>query len=265
MVKVASWNVNSVKARLPNLLRWLDEATPDVVLLQEIKCLEEAFPQNEIEDKGYNLAIRGQKTYNGVAILSKMPISVEETDLPGNPHDEQARYIEAFTGDTTYASIYLPNGNPTDSPKYPYKLEFMERLYDHIKGLLSNNESFVFGGDYNVIPEDRDCYDPEKWIGDALFLPETHAAWRKILYLGLTDAFRAIDNSNGKYTFWDYQGGAWNKDNGIRIDHLLLSPHAVDRLQSVGIDKNTRGWERPSDHTPIWCELENTETANNFC
>lgn len=255
MVKIATWNVNSVKARLPLLLRWLDEFSPDVVLLQELKCVEEAFPKMEVEDKGYNVAVKGQKTYNGVAILSKSPIDVELTELPGDAGDEQARYIEAFTGDIRVASIYLPNGNPVETEKYPYKLGFMERLYEHAKKLLATEEAFVLAGDFNVIPEDRDCYDPEGWQGDALFRPETHAAWRKIIYLGLTDAYRALVQEEGRYSYWDYQAGAWNKDNGIRIDHLLLSPQAADRLSDVGIDKTPRGWERPSDHTPAWCEL----------
>ena len=256
MVKIATWNVNSVNARLPLLLRWMDQFSPDVVLLQELKCVEEAFPRIEVEDKGYNIAVKGQKTYNGVAILSKAPIDVDLTLLPGDPQDIQARYIEAFTFDVRVASIYLPNGNPVDTDKYPYKLSFMERLYDHVRTLLTQEEAFVLGGDYNVIPENRDCYDPKYWEGDALFRPETHAVWRKIIYLGLTDAFRAMNQEEGRYSYWDYQGGAWNKDNGIRIDHLLLSPQAADRLIDVGIDTTPRGWERPSDHTPVWCEVE---------
>jgi exodeoxyribonuclease-3 len=255
MTKIATWNVNSVKARLPLLLRWLDEFDPDVVLLQELKCVDEAFPREEVEDKGYNVAVKGQKTYNGVAILSKSPIDVELTELPGDKSDEQARYLEAFTGDIRVASIYLPNGNPVDTEKYPYKLGFMERLYKRTQELLALEEAFVLGGDYNVIPHDRDCYDPKAWEGDALFRPETHAAFRKIMHLGLTDAFRAFNQEGERYSYWDYQGGAWNKDNGILIDHLLLSPQAADRLEDVGIDKTPRGWERPSDHTPVWCEL----------
>jgi exodeoxyribonuclease-3 len=255
MTKIATWNVNSVKARLPLLLRWLDEFDSDVVLLQELKCVDEAFPREEVEDKGYNVAVKGQKTYNGVAILSKSPIDVELTELPGDKSDEQARYLEAFTGDIRVASIYLPNGNPVDTEKYSYKLGFMERLYKRTQELLALEEAFVLGGDYNVIPQDRDCYDPKAWEGDALFRPETHAAFRKIVHLGLTDAFRAFNQEGGRYSYWDYQGGAWNKDNGILIDHLLLSPQAADRLEDVGIDKTPRGWERPSDHTPVWCEL----------
>ena len=256
MVKIATWNVNSIKARLPLLLRWLSEYSPDILLLQELKCVEEAFPRIDVEDVGYNVTVNGQKAYNGVAILSKSPIDLELAELPGDPGDTQARYIEAFTGDIRVASIYLPNGNPVDTEKYPYKLSFMERLYDHVKSLLNHEETFVLGGDYNVIPEERDCYDPNSWEGDALFRPETHAVWRKIIYLGLTDAFRALNQEEGRFSYWDYQGGAWNKDNGILIDHLLLSPQAADRLVASGIDKTPRGWERPSDHTPVWCELE---------
>jgi len=256
MIKIATWNVNSVKARLPLLLRWLEEFSPDILLLQELKCIEEAFPRDEIEDKGYNIAVKGQKTYNGVAILSKSPIEIELTELPGDREDPQARYIEAFTLNVRVASIYVPNGNPVETDKFPYKISFMERLHNHVKSLLSHEEAFVLGGDYNVIPEGRDCYAPGNWEGDALYRPETHAEWRKIIYLGLTDAFRAKNQEEGHYSYWDYQGGAWNKDNGIRIDHLLLSPHAADLLNDVGIDKSPRGWERPSDHTPVWCELE---------
>ena len=186
MVKVATWNVNSIKARLPNLLRWLDEFSPNIVLLQELKCTTEAFPYSEIEDKGYNTAVVGQKTYNGVAILSKSPIDIELTELPGNKKDTQARYIEGFTNGITVAAIYLPNGNPVDTDKYPYKLEFLERLHDRAKELLATGEPFLLGGDYNVIPEDEDAYEPENWRNDALFCYQTRAAWRKIIFLGLT-------------------------------------------------------------------------------
>ena len=256
MVKIATWNVNSVKARLPVLIRWLKEFSPDIVLLQELKCITEAFPTLEIEDEGYNVAATGQKTYNGVAILSKSPIDIEITQLPGNDNDIQARYIEGFTQGVTVASIYLPNGNPVDTEKYPYKLEFMERLYQRAKQLMENEELFVLGGDYNVIPEDIDAYDPKVWETDALFKAETKSAWRKIIYLGLTDALRVDNNGGGLYSYWDYRAGAWNKDQGIRIDHLLLSPNAADVLLNSGVDRTPRGWEKPSDHTPVWCELD---------
>ena len=256
LVKIATWNVNSVKARLPVLVRWLKEFSPDIVLLQELKCITEAFPTLEIEDEGYNVAVAGQKTYNGVAILSKSPIDIEIIQLPGNDNDIQARYIEGFTQGVTVASIYLPNGNPVDTEKYPYKLEFMERLYQRAKQLMENEELFVLGGDYNVIPEDIDAYDPKVWETDALFKAETKSAWRKIIYLGLTDALRVDNNGGGLYSYWDYRAGAWNKDQGIRIDHLLLSPNAADVLLNSGVDRTPRGWEKPSDHTPVWCELD---------
>ena len=256
MVKIATWNVNSVRSRLPILLDWLGEAAPDVVLLQETKCTDDQFPRLEIEDKGYNIATAGQKTYNGVAILSKTPIEVDLAALPGDPEDDQARYIEAFTGGVRVASIYLPNGNPTDGPKYPYKLAWMERLYVHCQTLLAGEDAFALGGDYNVAPDDGDLYDPEGWRDDALCRPETRAAWRKIIYLGLTDALRATSPEVGRYTYWDYRAGAWSKDHGLRIDHFLLSPQAADRLVDTGIDRGPRGREKTSDHTPVWCVLQ---------
>ena len=256
MVKIATWNVNSVRSRLPILLDWLGEAAPDVVLLQETKCTDDQFPRLEIEDKGYNIATAGQKSYNGVAILSKSPIEVDLTALPGDPEDDQARYIEAFTGGVRVASVYLPNGNPTDGPKYPYKLAWMERLYAHVQTLLAGEDAFALGGDYNVAPDDGDLYDPDGWRDDALCRPETRAAWRKIMYLGLTDALRATSPEVGRYTYWDYRAGAWSKDHGLRIDHFLLSPQAADRLVDTGIDRGPRGREKTSDHTPVWCELE---------
>jgi exodeoxyribonuclease III len=258
MVKIATWNVNSVRSRLPILLDWLGEAAPDVVLLQETKCTDDQFPRLEIEDKGYNIETAGQKSYNGVAILSKSPIEVDLRALPGDPEDEQARYIEAFTGGVRVASIYLPNGNPTDGPKYPYKLAWMERLYAHVQTLLADEDAFALGGDYNVTPDDGDLYDPEGWRDDALCRPETRAAWRKIMYLGLTDALRATSPEVGRYTYWDYRAGAWSKDHGLRIDHFLLSPQAADRLVDTGIDRGPRGREKTSDHTPVWCQLEDT-------
>ena len=258
MIRVATWNVNSVRQRIEHLVRWLGELKPDVVLLQEIKSMEETFPRQAIEDAGYNVEISGQKTFNGVAILSKHPIDVELSALPGDKSDEQARYLEAFTGGVRVASIYLPNGNPvSDDAKYKYKLKWLARLEKHVRELLSHEEAFVLGGDYNVIPNDEDVYEPDKWRDDALFKLETRAAFRKILYLGLTDAYRALHKEQGRYTYWDYRSGAWNRDLGLRIDHLLLSPQAADRLVECEIDKTPRGWDHASDHTPIWCGLEN--------
>jgi len=256
MVKIATWNVNSIKPRLPHLLRWLGDFQPDVVLLQETKVVDDAFPEMEVGDAGYNVAVHGQKTYNGVAVLSKRPIEVEQVGLPGDPSDEQARYLEVVTGDVRVASIYLPNGNPTDSEKFPYKLAWMDRLYEHARGLLAHEEAIVLGGDYNVAPEDGDVFDPEGWADDALCRPESRAALRKTCFLGYTDAYRALNAELGRYSWWDYRAGAWNRDQGVRIDHLLLSPQAADRLAAADIDRTPRGWEKPSDHTPVWCELE---------
>jgi len=258
-MKIASWNVNSVKARLPLLLDWLKAASPDVVLLQELKCQTDAFPTLEVEEAGYNVAVFGQKTYNGVAILSKTPLEDITTGLPGDPSDEQARYIEAVTqlgdGIVRVASIYLPNGNPVDTEKFPYKLGWMDRLIDHGRGLLALEEPLVLGGDYNIIPDDRDAHNPEAWEGDALGRPESRQRFRSLVNLGLTDAIRAFSDAPGEFTYWDYQRGAWQHNHGLRIDHLLLSPQAADKLTASGVDRTPRGWERPSDHTPVWCEI----------
>ncbi len=254
-VKIVTWNVNSIKARLPNVLEYLKTAAPDVVLLQEIKCVSEAFPALEIEDLGYNLAVHGQKTYNGVAILSKRPIEDVMQGLPGDDEDEQARYLEATVSGIRVASIYLPNGNPVDSPKFAYKLAWMRRLKARAEALLADEECFVLGGDYNVCPTDADCYDPEAFAGDALCRPESRALYREIVNLGLTEAYRALHPAAVAYSFWDYQRGAWQKDHGLRIDHFLLSPQAADRLETCDIDRAPRGRQKASDHTPVWCEL----------
>ncbi len=258
-MKIASWNVNSVKARLPLLLDWLKAFSPDVVLLQELKCQSQAFPMLEVESAGYNVAVFGQKTYNGVAILSKTPLEDVTMGLPGDESDEQARYIEAVTnlgdGVLRVASIYLPNGNPVDTEKFPYKLAWMDRLTDHARNLLALEEPLVLGGDYNIIPDDRDAHNPEAWGDDALGRPESRQRFRTLVNLGLTDAIRAFCDAPGEYTYWDYQRGAWQHNHGLRIDHLLLSPQAADRLTASGVDRTPRGWERPSDHTPVWCEI----------
>jgi exodeoxyribonuclease III len=257
-LRIATCNVNSVRQRLPHLLAYLKEVGPDVLCLQEIKCLDEAFPRLEIGDLGYNVETHGQKTFNGVAILSKRPFEVAR-GLPGDENDSQSRYIEAVVptdgGVVRVASIYLPNGNPPASEKYPYKLGFMERLIQHARKLIEYEEPLVLAGDFNVIPEPRDAARPEDWVNDALFLPQTRSRFRELMALGLTDALRSTTDAGGLYTFWDYQAGAWQKNNGIRIDHLLLSPQAADRLQAVAIDKAMRGRDKASDHTPIRVEL----------
>ena len=256
MVKIATWNVNSIRARLPNVLAWLKEAGPDVLLLQELKTVADTFPRLEIEAAGYHAAVVGQKAYNGVAIVSREAIEDPVTRLPGEPEDEQARYLEASTCGLRVASIYLPNGNPVEGEKYPYKLRWMARLRDHVAGLLAGERALILGGDYNVIPAPEDVYDPAGWAGDALYKLETRQAFRALVNLGLTDAFRALHGEPGAYTYWDYQGVAWSADRGLRIDHLLLSPQAADRLSACAIDRKPRGREKASDHTPIWCELE---------
>ena len=258
-MRIATWNVNSLRQRLGHLETWLRQAEPDVVCLQEIKCVDEAFPTAEIEAMGYNVAVHGQKTFNGVAILSKRPFDDVTRGLPGDPEDVQARYIEAVipSGDgvVRVASIYLPNGNPVGTEKYSYKLAWMDRLAAHARTLLALEEPLILAGDYNVIPAARDVHDPELWAGDALFLPQTRARFQVLLNLGLVDALRACTDADGLYSFWDYQAGAWQKNNGIRIDHLLLSPQAADRLASCTIDTVTRAWEKPSDHVPVRLDL----------
>lgn len=248
---VATWNVNSVRARLPNVEAWLKKNSPDVLLMQELKTTQDAFPFLEFEALGYKAAVAGQKSWNGVAILSKHPIKVERTRLPGDETDEQARYIEATVQGLRLACIYLPNGNPVDSEKYPYKLAWMERLIAHAKSLLREEVPFLLGGDFNVIPEPRDCHDPKVWEDDALFRLETRRKFRALLNLGLTDAFRAFNGKDHQYTFWDYQAAAWQRNAGIRIDHFLASPQAADRLEDCRIDAAPRGEDKASDHTPV--------------
>ena len=255
-MKIASWNVNSIKARLPNLIEYLKDAAPDVLLLQELKLVDEQFPELEIGDVGYNSAVWGQPTYNGVAILSKMPISDVKRGLPGDDDDDHARYIEAETGGIRVASLYLPNGNPIDSPKFSYKLAWMKRLAIHARELLEREEAFVLGGDYNVGPTEADVFSVNAVATDAIFRPESRAAFREIVYLGLTDAFRALHPDEQRaYTYWSYQAGSFRKGQGLRIDHLLLSPQLADRLVGCDIDKKPRAQEKASDHTPIWCEI----------
>ncbi len=260
-MKIASFNVNSINARLPRIIDWFDRARPDVCMLQEIKCVDEKFPASDFEDRGYTVHVHGQKTYNGVALLSKHPVDEPRKGLPGGGVDDHARYIEAFVTPAGAApvrvvGIYAPNGNPAPGPKYDYKLDWLRRLKAHAAELLSYEEALVIAGDYNVIPQAEDVYDPKAWMTDALFLPESRAAFREIVNLGFTDAIRQIHPAKTLYTFWDYQAGAWEKDHGIRIDHLLLSAQAADRLKDAGVDRAERGKERPSDHVPVWVDLK---------
>jgi len=258
-MKIATWNINGVKARIENVVAWLKEASPDIACLQEIKSMTEAFPSSTFEDLGYNVAVHGQKGFNGVALLSKLPFDEVIERLPGDDNDEQARFLEGVvsteTGALRVCCLYLPNGNPVETDKYPYKLAWMQRLKARAEELLRDEEAFVLAGDFNVIPEPEDCYSPEAWIDDALFKPETRRTYRSLINLGLTDAVRACSLRAPLYTFWDYQAGAWPKNNGIRIDHMLLSPQAADRLQSAAIDSHVRAWEKPSDHVPVWIEV----------
>jgi len=255
-VRIATFNVNSVKARLQNVLDWTDEAQPDVLCLQELKCETAAFPEAPFRERGYDCAVVGQKTYNGVALLSKRGIEGPVLErLPGEDEDAQARYVEATVGDLRIASIYLPNGNPVATEKYAYKLRWMERLRAHVRTLLEGGGPFALAGDYNVIPEPDDVHDPAAWAEDALFRLETRRAFRSIVNLGLTDALRAVDPRPGLYSFWDYQARSWDRDAGIRIDHVLLSPGAADRLVAARIDRGPRGREKASDHTPVVVEL----------
>ena len=258
-VKIASFNINGIKARTNALMTWLREAQPDVALLQEIKSVNENFPSDLFKDLGYNLAVNGQKSFNGVAILSKLPIEDIVTRLPGDSEDDQARWLEVtIVGNQAIrmCNLYLPNGNPTPGPKYDYKLSWMRRLHEKAKELIDSEIPAFMAGDYNIIPQAEDAANIGAWEQDALFLPESRAEFRKILNLGFTDAFRAKHNSSGHYSFWDYQAGAWDRDDGIRIDHFLLTPQCADLLKNCQIDKHIRSREKPSDHVPIWIELD---------
>ena len=257
-MKIATFNINGIKARINALPDWLDEAQPDVALLQEIKSVDEAFPREIFEDRGYRVETHGQKSFNGVAILSKLPLEDVTRGLPGDDSDEQARWIEATVmGDIPIrvCGLYLPNGNPCPGPKYDYKLAWMQRLQARAEELLASEEPFLMAGDYNIIPQDEDARRPEAWQEDALARPESRAAFRRLMNLGFTEAFRARTQGSGHYSFWDYQAGAWNRDDGIRIDHFLLSPQCADLLRDCQIDKEVRGHEKPSDHVPVWVEL----------
>ena len=259
-MRIATWNVNSIKQRTDNLVAWLAERRPDIVCLQETKCIDGAFPREPLETLGYNVAVHGQKAFNGVAILSKLPFDEVTPRLPGDDLDEQARFLEAVvsteSGALRIASLYLPNGNPPNTDKYGYKIGWMDRIIEYARERIALEEPLVLAGDYNVIPTGADVRDPEAWTEDALFLPQTRAKYRTLTGLGLIDSVRATSDEAGIYTFWDYQAGAWQKNNGLRIDHIMLSPQAADRLTAVGIDKQVRAWEKPSDHVPVWIELD---------
>ncbi|PKQ11997.1 MAG: exodeoxyribonuclease III [Alphaproteobacteria bacterium HGW-Alphaproteobacteria-1] len=259
-MRIACFNINGIKARHAALCDWLDETAPDVVLLQEIKTVDEGFPREMFEERGYNVETHGQKGFNGVAILSKRPLEDVTRGLPGDAADEQARWIEATVMGEARAlrlcGLYLPNGNPAPGPKYDYKLAWMARLKARAAELLASEEPVLMGGDYNIIPQDEDAARPEAWREDALALPESRAAFRRIVHMGFTEAFRARVQGPGHYSFWDYQAGAWERNNGIRIDHFLLSPQAADMMTECGIDKVVRGRDKPSDHVPVWVEID---------
>ena len=258
-MRIATWNVNSINARLENALAWIEAAQPDVAAFQELKCIDDKFPAEPFERLGYNVAVHGQKSYNGVALLSKTPVEDVRRGLPGDDADDHARYVEAIVSGprpVRVASIYLPNGNPIGSDKFAYKLRWFERLRAHAAELLKLEEVMVLAGDYNVIPDDQDTKNPADWVTDALFTPEARGAWRALKAIGLTDAYEQVDGRPGGFTFWDYQQLAWQKKNGIRIDHALLSPQAADLLKGVTIHKAQREKEKPSDHVPVVVELD---------
>ena len=258
-MRIATWNINGIKARVDNLLRWLRESAPDVVCLQEIKCADDGFPSGPIEELGYSVAVHGQKGFNGVALLSRFNIEDVQKGLPAVDGDAQARFISGLIaapeGICRVVSAYMPNGNPIGSDKFAYKLDWLERLTDWARHELDREEALLIAGDYNVIPAPIDAKYPDNWVTDALYTPEAKAAFRKLSALGLMDAVRSVADGGGIYTFWDYQAGAWQRNNGIRIDHILLSPEAADRLRQAGIDRHVRTWERPSDHVPVWVDL----------
>ena len=253
-MRIATWNVNSVNARLDTVLAWIDQAQPDVLCLQEIKCVDEKFPAEPFESRGYNVAVHGQKSYNGVAILSKFPIGDIRRGLPGDDADEQARYLEAVIeaeSPVRVAAIYLPNGNPIGTEKFAYKLRWFERLHVHAAELLKLEERLALCGDYNVIPEPVDAKNPAVWKDDALFQPESRQAFRALVNLGFSDSHELGGEPDGTYTFWDYQAGAWQRDHGIRIDFALLSPQAADAFEGIETWREARDMDKPSDHVPV--------------
>ncbi len=255
-MKIATYNVNGVNGRLPVLLRWLKEAAPDVVCLQELKAPTEKFPLAAINNAGYNAIWHGQKSWNGVAILARNEIKELRRVLPGDPEDSHSRYIEAIVNNMVIGCLYLPNGNPAPGPKFDYKLKWFTRLRAHAKKLMAQNVPVILAGDYNVMPTDLDVYKPERWIDDALFRPETRAAFKKLVDQGWTDAIRKLYPKEKIYTFWDYFRNAYARDAGLRIDHFLLSKHVAKRLTAAGVDRHVRGWEKTSDHAPTWIEIK---------
>lgn len=254
-MKIATFNINGTAARLPRLLEWLAASQPDVAGLQEIKCVDETFPRAAIEALGYGVETHGQKGFNGVALLSRLPMQDVMRGLPGDLTDEQSRYIEATIAGVRIGCLYLPNGNPQPGPKFDYKLAWMDRLIAHAQTLLETEQPVILLGDYNVCPQDVDCFDVRAMAQDALLQPESRARFQTLLHLGYWDAIRALQPAGRAYTYWDYQAGAWPKDHGLRIDHLLLSPQAADRLEDAGIERAVRAKEKASDHTPVWVKL----------
>ncbi|MDQ3845933.1 MAG: exodeoxyribonuclease III [Bacteroidota bacterium] len=255
-MKIATYNVNGINGRLPVLLRWLRESAPDVVCLQELKAPQEKFPEEAIKEAGYNAMWQGQKSWNGVAILARNAQPEEiRRELPGDPDDAHSRYIEAMVNGILVGCLYLPNGNPAPGPKFDYKLQWFERLTSHAKKLLKEDTPVVLAGDYNVMPTEMDVYKPERWVDDALFRPEVRAAFKKLIEQGWTDALRKLHPDEIIYTFWDYFRNAYGRNAGLRIDHLLLSPQLDNRLLAAGVDRHVRGWEKTSDHAPVWIEL----------
>jgi exodeoxyribonuclease-3 len=256
-MKIATYNVNGVNGRLPVLLRWLRESAPDIVCLQELKAPQEKFPEAAIRDAGYSAIWHGQKSWNGVAILTrKGQLEERRRILPGDPEDSHSRYIEASINGLVIGCLYLPNGNPAPGPKFDYKLQWFQRLTKHAADLLASDMPVILTGDYNVMPTEKDVYKPEKWVDDALFRPEVRAAFAKLTAQGWTDAIRHLHPDETIYTFWDYFRNAYGRNAGLRIDHFLLSPQVAGRLRSAGVDRDVRGWEKSSDHAPVWIELK---------
>ncbi|MGO4293253.1 exodeoxyribonuclease III [Chitinophaga sp. RAB17] len=256
-MKIATYNVNGVNGRLPVLLRWLEETAPDVACLQELKAPQEKFPEQAILDAGYHAIWHGQKSWNGVAILSRSAeIKEIRRVLPGDPEDSHSRYIEAVINGIVIGCLYLPNGNPAPGPKFDYKLNWFKRLTEHALSLMAQNIPVILTGDFNVMPTELDVYKPERWVNDALFRPETRAAFHELVAQGWTDAIRKLHPTDKIYTFWDYFRDAYGRDAGLRIDHFLLSPAVAPRLLAAGVDRNVRGWEKSSDHGPVWIELK---------